>query len=306
MVSDMPIDLRMDSEPGHCAVVDRLGNALPFSKGILATSILATGMETPRAYEVARTIQDQLQRDRADRIDSEALMFMTAQQIERLVSKEIADSYMLWRKARRIGRPIIISTLGSSGVGKSTLATRLALRLGINRVVTTDAIREVLRTVIPPSVLPELHVSSYEAIESDLQEAHASTYHRQARAVASACVSVARRYVKERKNVLFEGVHLLPGMMTRELENMDEKPIVIELMLTLTDEDTHNARLNHRLIAEPGRDGTRHLQKFDVIRGLQQSMQDLARVAGVKEYDVGSDEDLTQTIVKAIVAKALD
>ncbi len=302
----MPSDLQTNLELQHCAVVDRLGNTLPFSKGILATSILATGIETPSAYDVARSIQDQLQRNSTERVDSEDLTLMAAKQLERLVSTEIASSYMLWRKARRIGRPIIISALGSSGVGKSTLATRLALRLGINRVVTTDAIREVLRTVIPASVLPELHVSSYEAIESDLQEAHASTYHRQARAVASACVAVARRYVKEKKNVLFEGVHLLPGMMTRELENMDEKPIVVELMLTLSDEETHNARLNHRLINEPGRDGARHLQKFEVIRGLQQSMRELAQGAGIQEYDVGSDEDLTQTIVKAIVTKALD
>lgn len=302
----MPSDLRVIDEIYHCHVIDRLGNSLPFSKGILATSILATGVETPCAYEVARSIQERLQRNKAVQVDSEDLTAMAAEQIERLVSKETADSYMSWRQARRIGRPIIISALGSSGVGKSTLATRLALRLGINRVVTTDAIREVLRTVIPSSVLPELHVSSYEAIESDLQEPHASTYHRQARAVASACVAVARRYVKEKKNVLFEGVHLLPGMMSRELENMDEKPIVVELMLTLSDENTHNARLNHRLVSEPGRDGARHLQKFEVIRGLQQSMQDLAKVAGVPEYDVGSDEDLTQAIVKAIVAKALN
>ena len=302
----MPIDLHTSDELLHCAVIDRLGNALPFSKGILATSILATGIETPSAYEVARSIQERLRRGNSATIDSDDLTMMTAEQIEQLVSKDTADSYMLWRKARRIGRPIIISTLGSSGVGKSTLATRLALRLGINRVVTTDAIREVLRTVIPKSVLPELHVSSYEAIESDLQEHQASTYHRQARAVASACIAVAQRYVKEKKNVLFEGVHLLPGMMTRELETMDEKPIVVELMLTLTDEDAHNARLNHRLVSEPGRDGARHLQKFEVIRGLQESMQDLSRAAGVQEYDVGSDEDLTQTIVKAIVAKALD
>ena len=105
--------------------------------------------------------------------------------------------------------------------------------------------------------------------------------------------------------MLFEGVHLLPGMMTRELEGMDEKPIIVELMLTLKDEDTHNARLNHRLVNEPGRDGSRHLRKFDVIRGLQENMRELAQGAGVQEYDVGSDEDLTQTIVKAIVAKAL-
>lgn len=302
----MPIDLRGDKDLLHCSVVDRLDNALPFSKGILATSILATGIQTPEAYDVARIIQGRLKSDKAERISSEALMQITANEIASLVSDEIAESYLLWRKARRIGRPIIISMLGSSGVGKSTLATRLALRLGINRVVTTDAIREVLRTVIPTSVLPELHISSYEAIETDLHEAQESTYHRQARAVSSACAAVAKRYVKEKKNVLFEGVHLLPGFLSRELEGMDENPIVVELLLALQNEDIHNARLNHRLVTEPGRDGTRHLRKFEVIRGLQLSMQKLARSADIPEYDVGSDEDLTQKIVRAIVAKALD
>lgn len=302
----MPIDLRADIELPHCAVVDRLGNSLPFSKGILATSILATGIETPKAYEVARFVQERLRQRNSYSIDSDDLTAITAEHIGELVSAETAERYMLWRQARRIGRPIVVSMLGSSGVGKSTLATRLALRLGINRVVTSDAIREVLRTVIPNSVLPELHRSSYEEAKGEPEQDHASTYHRQARAVASACVAVGKRYVKEKRNVLFEGVHLLPGMMTQELEGMEEKPIVVELMLALDDENLHNARLSHRLVSEPSRDGTRHLQNFDVIRGLQRSMRDLAQTAGVPEYDVGSDEDLTQKIVKAIVAKALD
>jgi 2-phosphoglycerate kinase len=232
-------------------------------------------------------------------------MALTAEKLSELLSEESAESYLLWRKARRIGRPIIISLLGSSGVGKSTLATRLALRLGINRVVTTDAIREVLRTVIPVSVLPELHVSSYEAIEIDLKEAQASTYHRQARAVASASAAVAKRYVREKRNVLFEGVHLLPGYMTEQLNGMGEQPIVVEILLALGDRELHNSRLSHRLVTEPGRDGTRHIKRFDVIRNLQDTMQNLSRKAGIREFDVGSDEDLTQKIVKEIVEQAL-
>ena len=277
-----------------------------FPRGSLATSILATGVETPIAYEVARNLQDHLHGNQIREIESDELMKLTGQELSRLVSPEVAEGYLLWRKARRIGRPIVVSMLGSSGVGKSTLATRLALRLGINRVVTTDAIREVLRTVIPSSVLPELHVSSYEGIESEFKETRESTYQRQSRAVASACGAVARRYVKEKKNVLFEGVHLLPGFLTREVEDMDERPIVVEILLAVGDEDMHFARLTHRLDSEPGRDGARHLQHFSVIRELQASMQSLAEEAGVPEYDVGRDEDLTQRIVKAIVAKALD
>jgi len=302
----VPKDLHVDQGFERYTVVDRLGVALPFSKGILATSVLATGVETPVAYDIARVIQEHLRKHEIREISSGQLVVLTAENIGRLVSCEVAERYLLWRKARRIGRPIIVSMLGSSGVGKSTLATRLALRLGINRVVTTDAIREVLRTVIPKSVLPELHISSYEALESDHREDLSSTYQRQARAVASACAAVAKRYVTERKNVLFEGVHLLPGFLTKELEGMDERPIVVELLLALRDEDIHNARLTHRMRSEPGRDGSRHLQRFHVIRDLQKSMQSLASAACIPELDVGSDEDLTQRIVREIVAKALD
>jgi 2-phosphoglycerate kinase len=302
----MPTDRIADNPLRTCTVVDRLGRTLPFSKGVLATSILATGTKPPAAYEVARIVQERLNKSGVESIDSEALTQITAEEMARLVSNEVSELYLLWRKARRIGRPIIISMLGSSGVGKSTLATRLALSLGFNRIVTTDSIREVLRTVIPKSVLPELHVSSYEAIETDLLEAQSSTYLRQSRAVAAACAAVARRYVHEKRNVLFEGVHLLPGYLTRELEGMDERPIIVELLLALQDERVHRARLNDRLVMEPSRDGRRHLERFEVIRGLQENVRGLAQSAGIPEYDVGSDQDLTQKIVREIVNKALD
>ncbi len=303
--NSMPVDIHPDHALRLCVVSNARGHSLPFSKGMLATSVLATGIETPIAYEVAHIVQHELLDRNTREISSNDLIQLTAEKIATVVSEEIAENYLLWRKARRIGRPMIISILGSSGVGKSVLATRLALRLGINRVVTTDAIREVLRTVVPAAVLPELHVSSYEATKSDLSEPHDQIYKRQSTAVASACAAVAKRYINERKSTLFEGVHLLPGYLTRELAGMEEDPIVVEVLLTLKDESMHNARLVHRLSTEPGRDGARHLRRFDVIRALQGNMRKMASAAGVTEIDVSSNEDLTQIIVREIVNKAI-
>ena len=48
-----------------------------------------------------------------------------------------------------------------------SLTTQLAVRLDITRVVTTDAIRDVLRTVVPVNVLPELHQSTFEVVAPD-------------------------------------------------------------------------------------------------------------------------------------------
>lgn len=302
----MPKDLVVEAAFRDYTVLDRDSNELPFSKGILATSILATGADTPRAYDIAEAVQRHLIAQSISRIDAPALTALTAEMIATHLSQPHADRYLMWQKARQIGRPIIVSLLGASGVGKSTLATRLALRLNINQVVTTDALREVLRTVIPASVLPELHVSSYESIEMDLGESQAVTYQRQARAVVAASVAVARRCVIERKNALFEGVHLLPGSLTAALQTLPEKPIVVEILLVLHDRDLHNRRLLHRQVAESGRDGSRHLARFEVIRNLQETMRSLATRAGIREFDIGSEGDLTQLIAREIVDRAFE
>ena len=86
---------------------------------------------------------------------------------------------------------------------------------------------------------------------------------------------------------------------------MNEDPIVVEILLTLNDEAMHNARVVQRLATEPGRDGTRHLHRLDVIRALHDKMRKSASVAGVAEIGVSSDDDLTQSIVREIVSKAI-
>ena len=59
--------------------------------------------------------------------------------------------------------PLVILIGGATGVGKSTIATQLAARLGIVRVVATDAIREVMRSMFSPELMPSLHTSSFQA-----------------------------------------------------------------------------------------------------------------------------------------------
>ena len=73
-----------------------------------------------------------------------------------------ARRYLAWRAAKRSPRPIVVLIGGATGVGKSTVATKLAARLGITRVIPTDTVREVMRTFMPAMQAPELHSSSFE------------------------------------------------------------------------------------------------------------------------------------------------
>lgn len=300
----MPSDLVQDPKDYAIHVRDRSGVDLPFSKGIMATSILATGLPTAVAHTIAADIARTLNQRGIREIDANRLADLAAESIEQSAGRDAAIRYTAWRQAKRAGHPIVICLGGAPGVGKSTIATRLALRLGINRVVPTDAIREVLRTVVPPTVLPELHVSTYECVGPPRDgDPSLLTFRRQAHAVVAASTAVAARLTCERRSVILEGAHLLPGEVARQLHARGSDAIVVELLLTVAHEDAHRAHLTHRKQREPGRGGDRHLNHLPVIRRLQDELRRLAGDADVAEHDIGHPEDLTQRIVDQLVRK---
>jgi len=283
-------------------VKDRAGTDLPFSKGLMATSILATGLETDRSYAIAAEIQQELLRRRHSEVDADDLAQLAADTIAARAGGRVADRYRAWRRVKRTGRPVLLVLGGAPGIGKSTIGTRLAVRMGITRVVTTDTIREVLRTVIPDTVLPELHVSTYENAPQLPGEPPLGTFHRQARAVCAATAAVASRLAAEHRSAIIEGVHVLPGEIRTQLRRHPAAPIVVELLLTLGDEGLHRSHLAHRLLGEPARDGQRHVDHLAEIRHLQTTLRELAGAAGVPEFDVAAPQGLTQVIVDLVLA----
>ena len=60
-------------------------------------------------------------------------------------------------------RNIILLLAGTSGTGKSTLASLLGAKLGISTVLSTDTIRHIMRNFISQKDDPILFASTYEA-----------------------------------------------------------------------------------------------------------------------------------------------
>jgi 2-phosphoglycerate kinase len=58
---------------------------------------------------------------------------------------------------------VIVLLAGTSGTGKSTLASLLGTRLGISTVLSTDSIRHVMRNFLVEKKNPVLFCSTYEA-----------------------------------------------------------------------------------------------------------------------------------------------
>ena len=291
-------ELELAAERDGYVVVDCFGNERPFNKSLLATGILATGADTPDAYRVAHSVQDYLFEHHINRIDSADLVVLTGERIAELLSKATADLYLTWNRAKLTGRPLVVAISGTKGIGKSTLATQLAIRLGINQVVTTNATREILRTTVPSTVLPELHLPVLEAIESRV------AYSRQAHAVTAACAAVARRSVGDRKPLLIEGAQLFPGEVSKALRGEAKAPVVIERMLYL-----HEAKLEERQRSrsESGEaDYDKAARNRAAVKELQSVLRELASQAGVRALDISDGRDLTRQIVSDYIEQVVN
>jgi 2-phosphoglycerate kinase len=157
-------------------------------------------------------------------------------------------------------------------VGKSTIATMLAARLGITRVIATDVIRQVLRAFFTPEAMPSVHHSAFDA-------GGLEGYSEQAVLVATAAGAMVERAVNEAKPMILEGVHVVPGAVGPEIR---ERFVLVQALLVVEDAELHRGHFSHR----PGtRPAERYLARFEEIRRLQDHLWERARSEGVPVID---------------------
>jgi 2-phosphoglycerate kinase len=302
----MPLKVTMTEtkQPDRRLMIQsRLGETLPYSRGIMATSLLATGIEIEEAHRLASTIQARLLAMDKNEVTADELVQVARRTLDdEALDPRTAVRWLAWRNAKRSGSPIIIVLGGAPGVGKSTLATRLAARLDITRVTTTDAIREVLRLVVPATMLPELHRSSFELIEDSTTTGFVD-FDRQCSAVGHAAATVAARLATENRPMILEGVHLVPGEVTRQLADHAAAPIVVERLVVVEDIDRHRLHLDRRAGTEPHRSGQRHIDRIEAIRSIQRHLARSSADEQIAKIDSHVETDITQSIVDEIASR---
>jgi 2-phosphoglycerate kinase len=258
---------------------------LPYSKGLMASRIMATGLAPPRAFRVAELVEERLQDRARAAIPAAELNDLVLDVLREEVGDRYAGSFGKWQLVTQLDIPLVVLVGGATGVGKSTIATMLAYRLGITRVVPTDAIREVMRAMFSEDLMPTLHTSSFDAARLVRHPLPRSAdpviigFREQASAVAVGVEALVARAADEGTDLIVEGAHVVPGFI--DDTRFKGRAVVVPLVVTVDDEELHRSHFVVRAQEVRSRPSERQLEFFPNIRKVQKYVKSLALQHGV-------------------------
>ncbi len=283
-------------------VVSEREPGLPYSKGLRASDLMATGLTPLRAYQVAEEIEDRLLAMDVDAVSREELNLLTQEVLQELAGERYARNFRRWEDVRSLDVPLVVMIGGATGVGKSTIATRLAVQLNIVRVVATDAVREVMRSTLTQELMPTLYTSSFEA-DAALREPPGRTqetvimgFREQTAAVSVGVNAIIERAATEGTSAIVEGVHIVPGFV--DPSPYQDRILAVPVVVTVESAGMHRghfaARAQHDTSTRPFH---RYLRGFDNIRKVQGYIKEQAASHGVP---VIANDSLDQTLSELI------
>ncbi|MEW6750386.1 MAG: ATP cone domain-containing protein [Candidatus Latescibacterota bacterium] len=290
--------------------VERASGARPFSRELLSHSVQAAGLPTNRAYQVAAQIESQLISRRARRVSHEELEQLVAARLREQHGESYAECYRVWRVRSALNRPLIILIGGATGVGKTSLAIALANLLDIPRVVATDDIRQVMRLMLSPELVPTLHPSSYSAGEvvggfaANGDDPVVIGYREQARIVNVGVRAIIDRCVEENTSVIIDGVHLLPDLLNREAWR--RTAFIIAICLSLSDRQAYEARFAARSAQAPRRPVHQYLAHLDQILKIQEHVVESSTAHDIPVLETSSVDDLVSAAAMVVAERLQD
>lgn len=184
--------------------------------------------------------------------------------------------------------PRLLILAGATGVGKSTAAREIAASSGFSRILSTDAIREIMRTCIDVDEDPALHRSSFSRGENGEP---VIDWQRTCESVEPGISATIERARREGIDLLIEGVHIVPSDRLLRAWR-DGGGIAVGLLMQVESEEKHRDMLKSR-DAHSYRRADRYLAGFDRIRRIQEGLQERAKIASwpVVDPSWGSDTD---------------
>jgi 2-phosphoglycerate kinase len=281
-------------------------DGLPFSKGLLARALTATGISTGEAYELALAAEADIAQSGRESISFERLGELAREKLGEQDGATTMRRLHRYQDLYDLDLPVILLVGGATGTGKSTVATDVAYRLGITRVTSTDFVRQTMRAFFSQEFMPAIHHSSFEAgraiadADAEGSEAVLDGFLEQTRDVLVGVQAAIDRALEEGWSMVLEGVHLVPGMLPRI-----DGALVVQCVLAIDDAEAH---ASHFWIRDSDSDGVRpydrYLDAFDDIRLVQAYILGRARKHEVPVIENGNMEDAIGEVMELVLSAA--
>ena len=196
--------------------------------------------------------------------------------------------------------PRLLIIAGATGVGKSTAAVGLAQRAGFTRVMSTDAIREIMRVSDHEHQHEALHRSSFSRGSSGEP---VLDWNETCLAVEAGVTATLERARREGIDLLIEGVHIVPNARLLKAWE-DAGGVALGVVMVVDEERAHQAMLKSR-DAPSYRRSDRYLASFPRIRAIQAGLIERAKIANWPMVDPTRVENDVERIF-TLLNRALD
>jgi len=295
---------------GKVIVISKGDPGLPYSKGLRASELMVTGLSPYRAYHVAEQIEQRLLDRKVRSVTKQELDGLTIEVLTDLAGERYATNFVRWQEIATLEVPLVVLIGGATGVGKSTMATQLAARLGIVRVVATDAVREVMRAMLTSKLMPTLYTSSFNA-DSALREPPPRPadkvivgFREQTAAVSVGVQALIKRAVVEGTSAVIEGAHVVPGFF--DLDPYQGKVLAVPVVVTVEDEDLHRSHFVARFTDSSARPMDRYVTGFANIRRVQKYIKSQALTHGIPIIPNYSLDQALSSLIDLVVERAIE
>ncbi|MCP4908626.1 MAG: hypothetical protein GY910_26930 [bacterium] len=279
-------------------------DATPFSKGRLSQSLLASAIDPSDAFDAAREIELALRRRGRTEISRAELRRLAHATLCERFGDRTGERYLCWRHYQEPERPVVILLGGTTGAGKTSVALEVALRLGISRVLSTDSIRQVMRTLIPRELVPALHVSSFDAHRElpaaiDSESPAVDGFIAQASAMSLGARAMIDRAVEENASLVLDGVPLAPGLL--DVEGYRDVADVMMVIVARLDEEAFASHFATRAERERRRESQRYVENLDAILEIQNYILGLADGHDIPIVDNVDLDSAVRQVIKHVV-----
>jgi 2-phosphoglycerate kinase len=278
---------------------------IPYSKGLMARALIATGLAAERAYELARRVERDLELRGETVVDLDRVAELGAEALGENEGEQAVRRLRRYRELQQLDLPIILLIGGATGTGKSTVATEVAHRFGITRVTSTDFVRQTMRAFFSREFMPSIHYSSFEAGPAfagpDREPDAVGGFLEQTRNVLVGVRAALDRALEEGWSMVLEGVHLVPGLLPLRIDSA----LVVQCVLAIEDEASHAA---HFWVRDATSEGVRPVDKYlanlGEIRRIQEHIVERARRHGVPVVENHNIELAIATVMELVFAGA--